>query len=379
MTSSIKRPSIDDLKITTMAFLIYSNAKVDLQKLFNSITPYPIDESTLSKSKKKQEIIKSTVHAPKGKIIAARLWDRFKGLNLKSKRYWCARSCQTTKVDDNNNESRVLTMHEVVIPKDDYFELEAMCESCHIQYKIEDIKEAITFRNQLQLDISMGSYNVNVMMFENCYKIVGGRSEDDMRYVVDTLMNACHHDPSIIWSSDPNLSYVEFEHRTTMINAKFNLGVDIDRRALANVLNRKKYRDTKMIDYAIIESTGNPHVKTHIKGRDWAYSEQDYKDRPEQGGDYIYTRYTRDHNGRYTLFSTGHRPYFKYITNKQSRAGVSLITFASSQTIISGKHIGDFKLAIDNFCDIIECHIDEITEVISDKTMPLILDHSIMA
>lgn len=376
----LKRPQLEDLQFTTIAMMMYSNTVNDPAQLMELIRPYPIVD--VPRTKKKQSIDKKKIRAPYGSIISARYWNTFKGLCMvEDVRLWCVVTCQLTMPHPNDytRTVKINTLEEVYTPvpgQPDTFTISYHCSHCNQDYTIDDVKSAITFRNQIQLDVSLGDYNINVMMFRDSFKIVGCKSFDDGFKFMDILLNHVHFDKRAIWPN-PEMGKdehrLEFECRTTMLNTKFYIGVPIDREKLKQLLNRPEHQH--VIKLALDESTSNPQVKTYIYGLNTPTTKDQYRaSTKEVVTMYPYVRYQLDTTTHTWRRSRRQRPYMKYIHNECKPSIMSFVTFSSSQTIISGSNVTDIEYAIHKFYDIIEPHMMEIREVLRRPTEPLVLE-----
>ncbi len=391
---ALPRPTLDTLQFSTIAMMMYSNTTIDCMEMIRLITPVSLPE--IPRTKKKKIINKKLIRAPYGSILSARHWNIFKGIHTKENtKQWCAVTCQLTQPQSANSEKhvKVNTWEEVYTPVEGQpgvFEISYYCTNCHQNYTIHQLKRAMTFRNQLQLDVSLGDYNVNVMIFRaadntNAWKIVGCKSFDDGFKLIDILLRHINFNRKAIWVGDkpetitvdecqefrnydiPSaLPPMEFECRSIMFNTKFTFGVPIDREKLKHLLNRDEYKH--IIKQTVEESTSNPQIKTYIYGRNLPMTKKAHKAQPGKTPHYLFARY-QDGKVKYKK-----RPYFKYIRNDPKPADISFVTFSSSQTIVSGANVGDLEYAIHQFYDIVESHLDEIKEVLNTPGQPLRLE-----
>lgn len=374
------RPKVHTHTFSTIAMMMYSNTLISASALIQRIQPHILDH--VPRTKKKKDIDKKKIRAPYGAIVSARHWNIVKGLVIKENtKHWCIVTCQLMKPHRRTPGKMVKdkTLSEIYTPVEgqpDTYEISYFCSHCRQHYTIHDIKKAITFRNQLQLDVSMGDYLINVMMFPNSYKIVGCRSFEDGFKFIEIFLKHIDYDASLIWV-DPKLNDVEpkldppptmeFECRSTMFNTKFSMGVPIDREKLKRLLNRSEY--THIIKQVLDESTSNPQIKTYMFGRQVPMTYAQYLASPTTAPQYHYVSYGPDHEPR-----RGTRPYLRYLVNKEKPPVVTFVTFSSSETIISGATVDDLDYAIHQFYNIIEPHFADIREVIRVPKAPLMLD-----
>lgn len=364
---TLVRPTLEDLKITTVAMLMYSNATNNPEMIYAGVKPFLLDN--IPRTKKKKKIDKKRVTAPYGSIISTRYWSRVKGINFKeSSKYWCSKTCQVMEEypEGSGKYRKIKTMREVTEPDPEYgpgaYVIKYHCSQCGQTYTHEDLKSTVTFRNQVQMDVSLGDYNINAMIFQNSnIKIVGGRSLDDGFKFIEILLSHLGTTNECFVPNREPLNRIEFECRPTMLNTKFEIGFPINREEFKKLMNSKEHKD--VIQLSIDDSTGNPQVKTYMYSSALHSIEQPKK-----------------HKYKCMIYKKGrirykNRSVLKYRKNvNTTKTKITFVTFSSSQTIVSWSDINDILMAINLFFDIIEPHVDQIQEVVRQYNKPFSFD-----
>ena len=217
--SKINFKPFEELKVSTVTVMAYSNLIFDTHKLFDSI---PVLDTTgmelfLSKKKKLPSIKK--IDAPYGTILSMRSGNNFRGLVTKT-------------IDNENNNTH--------------------------------------FLNQFTCIVSLGKkININVFVFKTSFKIVGCKTESVAQEVISILwdkyikpLKECYklvdeHDPSFVFE-------------TVMSNIDFLLGINIDRCNLNTLLNKEAYASK------IITSNFDPTLDTNVNIQLYTSPPDDY-------------------------------------------------------------------------------------------------------
>jgi hypothetical protein len=233
------------------------------------------------------------------------------------------------------------------------------------------------FLNQLSIDLSLGSRengssaNLHIMIFKDCLKIAGCKSIEDATEAMMVLwseylnkknkvVKGKDKDGNVIvetmlWSlKDPTDINVgaRFIFDICMQNLDFDLGFRIYRESLNSLMNSESYKDVVFMSQ--FESTSNTNVKIKLftsKPEDFEY-------------DVLIMPFTKD------------EPYYEYnvtenqYENKKKKvkpAYITLLVFASSQTILSGRWMKDMERVYKFFVDELNKRRKDVEEVIITK------------
>ena len=320
-----------ELKASTNTVIVYTNLLFDNKLIFNKI-----HYNSCTYKLKKNRIDKKSVEAPYGSIISVQSKTLIRGLLLKkSKKIWCT-ICQPYS-DENSiggKPKKVFTAKEIYVQieseKEDLYEVKYFCTRCDKIYQYSDLKKIAHFLNQtsvvliLQKDKSENIPHIHIMIFKDCFKLAGCKSED-----------AAHEAVRILWEdylSNINGAYKlkdkndcpKFAFRVSMRNYDFAIGFPIDRVQLNLLMNSEKYSDKVFLSQ--YETTNHTAVNVKMfskKPKDFSYKCLSYSRHD-----------TRDPD----LIELGRRIYFRKKKKKDGKQ-TSCITFASSKTIFTGRYL----------------------------------------
>lgn len=195
------------INVSTITVMVYSNMLFDLNKLFNKMNIYRIENPPLTKKKKLPNI--KQIDAPYGSIISLRIGNKFKGL--------------VTKIVEN---------------------------------------ESTYFLNQITCILSLGNKkNINIFIFKSSFKIVGCKNQSMTEEIILILWENYirqHKDCyTIVDNENPNFTF-----ETVMTNIDFSLGFPINRKNLNTLMNDPQFKDhIKLSKY---ETTGDSHVNIYF-------------------------------------------------------------------------------------------------------------------
>jgi len=316
-------PEFDNLKTSTCTVMVYSNMLFNLNNIFINIPIYPIETPL---TKKKKNIDKKQIVVPYGKVISLRNGLNYRGVDLKkNEKYWCVANCRLTK-KKGNQDVKVLTVIECPhkYADSDINTITFYCTNCNKYYSLKDIKNIPTFLNQVTIVLSIGTINLNIMLFKDNFKIAGCKNYEDAITATKLIWNYISKiKDSFTFKDDYKNAYFEF--RLVMRNVDFKLGFIIDRIKLNNIMNTKKYENK--IHICQCESTGHTNVNIKILSEKPPNFEFDTLTYPT-GSDEPVLAKTKE-----TLFSK----------NKKKNEYVTFIIFSSSEIILSGKYYKSMK------------------------------------
>jgi hypothetical protein len=215
-------------------------------------------------------------------------------------------------------------------------------------------KETKYFLNQMTVDLSLGgepSLNLNIMIFKDSLKIVGCRSIDNAIEATMILWDYIKADSTQFSFNYPTDTYGKFVFETVMKNYDFSLGFRIDREALNIVMNSNQFSDKVYMSQ--FESTGNTNVK--IK---------------------LHTKKPEDYKYECLHIPVNSEAYFEYLSvnpyenpkKKKKEIYITLLVFASSQTILSGRYDDEMKRVYKFFVDAMDKCRDKIEEQLVKRT-----------
>jgi len=228
-------PEFDDLPATTITSVVYSNLKIDSQKLFNELPlSKRADPNVVLRSK--QERKDFCEDFPKGEIISIQVEDRIRGSVIrKLKKHWCP-PCQLSEPEgDPPIYKKVLTVTEVYNynPKTDETEIKCYCSNCKKTYKAEDLKILFHFRNQVMVYMTTERNLVNLMIFASDVKITnikmaGCSTIRESRQIIANFWKSKIY-PTSSWKFfSPKSTQPRFVFEEAMININFRFGSFID-------------------------------------------------------------------------------------------------------------------------------------------------------
>lgn len=195
----------DELKVSTMTVVTYSNVAFDLRKIFENL---PIAEVEVPLTKKKRQPDIKKLVAPTGSIISLRIGNEFRGIHTKVK---------------------------PTVRQQNY------------SY----------FLNQVTAIVSVGDKNLNTMIFNSKMKIVGNKNaQQAMDAVLILWRKICAIPDSYRILEKGALPRFVFD--VVMTNVDFKLGFKIDRRKLNNLMNDTA--NGKLVYLSRFENTENTNV-----------------------------------------------------------------------------------------------------------------------
>jgi len=197
----------EDLIVSTVTVMAYSNLILDTRKLFQNIEVLDTTGMELYLSKKKKLPSIKKIDAPYGSVLSMRSGNNFRGL---------------------------------------------------VNKNMDDVKNNTHFLNQFTCIISLGNkVNINVFVFRTSFKIVGCKNESIAQEVISILWDKYIKELDDCYTiCDEECPTFVFE--TVMSNIDFLLGFNIDRCNLNTLLNEEKYSKK------IITSNFDPTLDTNV-------------------------------------------------------------------------------------------------------------------
>jgi len=277
------------------------------------------------------------------------------------------------------------------------------CNTCKKYYDPSDIKKVNNFLNQVTIILSLGDRPlINVMMFIDNLKIISCRKDEDIQQILEILYikNILKKNPKLIKIKECSFGikikekdvnhkdYVDpiiFEHPsfivdTVMRNVTFNMGFNINRQKLHEVMNDKRFND--IVRFSYYESSGNSNVcikmfnKTPDEHRHKVYTimKIENKSKGKGKGKGKGKSKGKGKGKSCTLIDFGYTlkdsivtviPIIPFKTKKPNKdvKDVSFVVYRSSETIISGKYKSVTKTLYNffvNFCFHNKKSIEEI-------------------
>ena len=334
----------ENLKTSTRTFMVYANMEFNLSEIFKHAE---ITEIEVPLTKRKKNIDKKKLKAPKGTIISMQWTDYIRGIDTrKSRKHWCENCRLITQNGDK--EVKILTVVEEVKPEDDptityhsdLKKIHYFCTSCSRYYTAKELGKISHFLNQVTIVISIGDVLLNIMNFRNSLKIAGCKRDEDAYECTKILWENFYQKEAKIWTMiQEGDEHSKFVLRRVMRNVGFNLGFPIDLNKLNTLMNEERYN--KYVDVSQRETTGHPNVNISMFSRrpvDFAYDVIVYS-----GNKIVHHMETMKEN-----------PYEK---KKETKAHTTFIVFSSSQIILSGRYMAEMKTLYNFF----------INEVMSNK------------
>lgn len=318
--------SLDDLKISTITDVVYSNMTFDLKAIFDNLPVVDVDPTFITFKKRKVPIIKS-VYAPYGSIISIRYYYKkqmdYRGLCTKPDEVLLSQL--RSKVNSNDDLS-VDEMDNLT--------------------RIEGKKKTRDFVNQVCIIVSLSQSpddikNINVMLFNSTIKSVGGKNTEDVKNVIKILWKHMHSLPAS-YTLNEGCIVPSFEFFNAMTNYNMFFNLTINREVLQSILMKPEYKDIVKYTYCNLEGSFNIRCSL-LK----VYPERDkriiFKFKDGINYDVI--------QSDSSVLSTK-EPKDKYI---------SFSIFQSSKATLSGRDKKNMEYAFSRINEIITKHKDEIS------------------
>jgi hypothetical protein len=282
-------PSYSELKTSTETYMVYTNVTFNIHSIFENIN---VLSETPEKYDGKKKINGNDIKGyPLGTIVTAQLQKQVKGIQqMKRKR----------KTTQKNTK-----------------------------------KELSFFLNQISLHMYIGSPIIpNAMIFKNSLKVVGCKSLEQITQFIQLLWNE-HIEPF------PNLWTMKEGHESekpkfcftrVMKNVDCRLGYPINLNILDQILSDEKYSD--VVTQSFYDSTNQPNVNIKLCP-------------------------PIERNLFHHLIELENTPTVKkvngvipYVKPKPYKKNVTVIVFATSEIILSGRDDDEMNWAYDFFINI---------------------------
>jgi len=347
----------EDLKISTRTIMVYTNIHFDVKTLFANM---PITYVEPRYTKKKKNVDKKCLVSDCGSIINVQNGDRWRGINVKKvKKHWCAKTCRLM-INKGEKEIKKLTVIEEPIElendpiKGKLFGTKYFCTNCKIYYTLKDLEKIPYFLNQLTIVLSLGSFNLNIMMFDNNFKIAGCKTDNDAIKATEILwqnyikpQNAFKIANNDFENLSENNMNPRFVFKLVMMNVDFKLDFPIDRHELNLLMNSEKYNET--IKMSQCESTAHSSVNIKLFKKKPINYEYKCLVIPLNNDDpYITT------TGNKNPYKPQKKRKTNRITSKSTKTEpkyTTFIVFSSSKIILSGKYEDSMKVAYNFFIE----------------------------
>lgn len=259
------------IKISTRTIMVYFNLEYHIEKISKQRDKLiNLENVTYKLTKKSKQIDKKTIRGPSGQIFCTEYRNDVVGLPIKRKK--------------KKSTSRI-----------DYF------------------------LNQISFDLSLGDYNINIMMFKNSFKISGCKEDEDAIKGVEILWKTLDKFIPEFYTISNN-DKPSFTFEIVMMNTGFNFKKYIDRENLNQIMNRPEHNDKVLISQYVPTLHTNVNIKM-------------VSDKPEN---YKYKKVTID---KEFIVENIDSVLFKKDKPKQKVDKDTFIVFSSGQVILSGKYL----------------------------------------
>lgn len=349
--------SFKDLRTSTLTMMVYSNIHVDLKKIYLSLPVYKTDVP-LTKKKHNPDVKRAI--APYGSIISLRYIDDFRGIVTKpdviTKRKLKEKLLNKIKFTDDEVELvRTYGKHEARKHRKTHTYGTELTPDALYEIGIKYLVGVQHFRNQVTCIMTLAdNKKINVMIFNNNYKIVGCCNERHAEECIMILWEDYIRPRTDIWTRTNN-DPPRFVFEKVMINVGFKLGFHIVRSALNTLLNDPKYKHIVHISKFV--STGTTSVNT--KFYPTHYNEQRY--------------YCLEYNtAKVSFIKLDSNPY-QGKSRPRKEKDTTVLSFYSSKIIMSGRYMKSLKEVFEFMILLITNHIDEISEKLYVSDEPFVL------
>lgn len=378
-------PKFEDLQISTITIVVYTNVFFFYRKLFDNIKVIGSKPSGVHVVKKRKSYAAGDVVSSYGGVIMVNHINQIRGTDMRKskKKHWCAYTCRPTTVRDGVVK-KILRVIEETHDTDngDVREVRYFCTQCQKYYTLQQLVKICNFLNQTKLIICIGENKyLNVMIFSNKLKIVGCTRKNDVYeammilwedYIRDSAFWIPLHEatritteqtenpelPGIADLSDEQIfklqknHQAEFSFRTVMRNVGCKSNFDVNR---FNFNNLMLDLPKDILHSSICNVTSHPNVTTKI-----------YTRKPDG---YMYRKLT---------YPIGNEPELVNIRHidrvKKNKTKVVTFTLKPNKLTLSGRYKHDTKRIYEFIVDVINTN-NELLEHKKTET-PVTLDLS---
>jgi hypothetical protein len=374
-----KKP-FDELPVSTITVMVYSNIYFELNRIFESI---PLTVINPPLTKKKKNIDKKKLTAPYGAIISSQFGIYIRGLRLsKKKKYWCP-MCQLydddgKKIPTIDEEIHPLEENEKCLAPPETRKILFFCHTCEKYISTQSLRKIIPFLNQVTIVLSIGGILINIMIFKDSCKIAGSKTFED---ATETLMILWEEfiqplTPSLLLKNPldttplellPNWRFrndivltgdssknAHFLFEPVMMNVDFSIGYPIDKSKFNSFMNKKEYKDRIFLSFC--EKTSSTHVNVKM-----------YANKPDNYKFFILCYENAGIQSPKFLMSTEKM----YHRKKPKEKYTTFIVFSSSQVILTGRYTDNMEDNYEFFMNETQKHKNEITENVSGPKMSI--------
>jgi hypothetical protein len=205
------------------------------------------------------------------------------------------------------------------------------------------------FLNQNSILMMLEGHHIHMMLFGDNIKVAGCRTDEDAILAVMILYENYLEPISVTrpcFSIKPGHTQPMFIFDTVMRNVDFSLNFDLDRKEVNNVFNEPEYIDTIFLSQFETTEQKSVNVKMFAK---------------------------KPANFKYTCY-TPHSPYLETLDenpfhkDSEAQSYNSLLVFASSKVILSGKYDEDMRKSYNFFVATLLKHRAQVEEKIDRVT-----------
>ena len=340
-----------NLEISTKTVMVYTNILLDVSELFKIL---PITKVNVPLTTKKKNPNIKKIQASPGSIISLRYVNEFKGIITKPNvvKYAIMEKKYKNKLPFTEAEKEIIK--KLGIKKQKQKQKRGITlEEDEYDLGIKTLLSIKHFRNQVTcLLVLNNNKQLNVMIFNNNYKIVGCKNEAQAEECIMILWNyISKYDNKVsgvlLWKLlDGNVP--RFIFNTVMINIGFKLNINIDRIKLNILMNKQEYSDRIHISKFVTTGATVVNIKMfpHIPQK------LSYK----------------------CLIFEGEKHNFIYLDDipykkKNITKDTTILAFHSSKFIMSGRYYDVMEEDYNYILDIITKNKDFITEkiIVKDK------------
>lgn len=347
MDSTPSFPSFDDLKPTTVAAMIYFNATVDFQKIYERLTVVPIDERIDSLKKRDKKLNLASID--KGLLLSVRYHDRLRGYpKASTKKKWCG-ICQLVVLEDEKQVKVKTAVAKHVHIGGDEYQIKFWCRNCKGTYSAKEMGFLDHFKNQLMVDITSGHNTVNLMIFQGKMKIAGCNSELEPLTLAAFFWHNYIRPVEGCWTLNLGETKLKMVTKTVMCNINFNFGMNIDLERLVAMWLDEEYGSD------VIEAKESNTSQKNVKVR-FAYD-------PESDADVGYNLLTFLGKGPQVTIRKVEEVPFAYTKKPGKVVRTTAIVFTTSATILSGLNMAVNRSRFEFFRRAIEKNAEDVKEV----------------
>jgi hypothetical protein len=321
-------PKYEDLNVSTVVGVIYTNMDIDYAKAFKEL---PCAKVEYSCTKKNQRVDPRKIVAKKGDIVSVQTKFCIRGVPLrKPKKVQCTHCIPLSNIKKDSSEEDV---KRTAIEIYEYSEQDQMywvyyyCELCNEKYLPKEMSMIPHFLNQVSIHMSLGRPPlVNAMVFGSKLKISGCTSIEEEMEVVITLFRDYFEKIPNLYKLYAGEDYPRFTFDRVMKNMCFSLGFPVDRDKLIKYMNSEPFNDVVKLAMRDIKTQAGVNIKCNST--------------KPPGHKYHQLVFRKD---KEYIVMVGQRPHRIKKRKDTQEKYVTFIVFCSSQVIMSGRYDEDMK------------------------------------